>query len=182
MYQTYTPQKNKRLDWYHKWCFFWKGDFGYKYLQIYGNFRVSMFRFWVFHHFAKPKPTPFWRFLKKKTPEVYAFVMLPRWRWNTSTFQARANFLGDTHLQWVGWVESSENAVFLKECEERITPPQKKSNKCPPKMGPQFKRNFQEACLFSVEYIIFTIHLLPEKKKRRTVEKNQWLNHKGRKD
>lgn len=92
-------------------------------------------------------------------------------------FRRGGHFFRGTHTSQVGGVgEASENVVFLKEFEERITPPKK----CAQKMGPRFKRNFQETCSFFRGEKTFTISPPPRKKQKKTLGNNQWLNHKGR--
>lgn len=125
-----------------------------------------------------PSPKPplldgFW----KKPPEVYAFVMLPRWRWNTSTFQAWWPFFsGDTHLPsgWGGW--SLWKCCFFKRIWRKNYPPKKM---CPKNGTPVQKELSGDMFVFQGRKNFYHFTSSPKKTKK-TLGNNQWLNHKGR--
>ena len=122
---------------------------------------------WV-SSFCQAKTRPLFDGFWKKPPEVYAFVMLPRWRWNTSTFQARAIFFGDTPLQvggvggilWKCW-------FFFRMWRKNYCTPPKKRNKCAQNGTLVQKELSGDMFVFQGEYILLPFTSSPEKKNNR---------------
>lgn len=77
---------------------------------------------------------------------------------------------------WGGWI-LWKCWVFFKNLKKELLYPQKKEQMSP-KMGPQFKRNFQETCLFSGEKKLLPFTSAPEKNPWEK-KNNGWIIKEG---
>ena len=177
MYRTYTPQKNKRLDWYHKWWFFRKGDFGYKYLQIYGNFGYLCWNFLGVSSFCQAQNRPFLTVFEKNHPRFMRLSCCLGEGGIRQRFRRGGHFFRGTHTSQVGGVgEASENVVFFKRIWRKNYPPKKM---CPKNGTPVQKELSGDMFVFQGRKNFYHFTSSPKKTKK-TLGNNQWLNHKGR--